>query len=207
MNRKKITITVVSAAIFFFIAGAIIFRNLGVWLCVKDPLPENINVIMTFAGNIDRYDFSKEFVQNHRAAKWVLSVERLPVFDTVSMRFITERNLEIEGFDTSRVFIIDTCTSTFSELTALKWYLKEYEVSKEKTINVALISSPYHMYRIKKSAKKYIRQNNIKFFAVPVPDKHGQRVVYYPKEWWRHEDDAAFVVSEIIKIIYYKFRY
>jgi len=163
---------------------------------------------MTFAGNLDRFDYSCELRERYPEPLWLLSVDRVPTFSFVSNREVLLRHLAQKGFDTATIVTTDTCTSTYSELTVLQRVIESSEpLSGIDTLHIGLVSSPYHMRRIIGWANRLMDGREIRWYSLPVPPHRGMRRQYHPDEWWRHEEDALFVFSEYIKLLYYSFKY
>lgn len=207
--RKRTAILVaIGVVLVVVIAALTALRNVGHWLIISDTPPERLDAIVTFAGHLDRYNYSKSLAKRYPDARWLLSIDRYPVLESLSVRQIMVGNLVAEGIDTSRVTIVDSCNSTYCELRALARWLPEMRTAApHPTLTIGLISSPYHMRRIRWGARSIAGTEGITYYCLPVPSGHGPRRYYHPSRWWRYEDDAAFVITELIKMPYYMFKY
>jgi hypothetical protein len=188
LMAKKILLT--GSIVIVFTATVIFcYRNLGNWLLVSDPEPEKIDLVFTFAGGPLRDERSIELLKKHPEAKWLSSTGNHCAIITLCKK---------SKIDTSRVTIIDTCTSTWGEVEVLKCYLKKNRLIKI----VGLVSNEWHMRRIKMSIfKQGIKRVQIASLPVPLEISGPQRQAF--KRWWKKEAPKAIVESEITKLGYY----
>jgi hypothetical protein len=232
-NRFILALSI-AAAVFIAIAGGITIalRNAGSWLVVSDKSPESIDMLFTFGGDIDRYTFSKKIAGAHPEAFWAISVGYIPMFDTLTVAAVVRRNTVMEGFDTARIIVNDTCTSTGAEITVLTdlvsialgravpelsekasaedslWHEEKtrlcrwFSERQADTLDIALVSHPYHMRRIKMLVARNM-DLPIRIHMLPVPLCGCANRFARARKWWRDEEDASFVISELIKIAYY----
>ncbi len=234
ITRKRAILAATVTFGFVAIAAATIaFRNLGSWLVVSDPLPPSLDIIFTFGGDPERYEHSKELARRYTRAFWIISTGKIPVFDTLTMGEIVRRSVAYEGFDTLRVLVDDTCSSTGAELNLLASLLSPVLESAENsnaphpdlsdttaasaydrfglwlsrtnrdTLHVGLVSAHYHTRRIKMLANRWLKNDRIVFHILPVPYGEDTNRSYCQRHWWRYDTDASFVFSEIIKLAYY----
>ncbi len=179
------------------LATIMLLRNAGTYLLVNDPLPEELDLIFTFAGENARNHYSEELLKQFPETHWLLS----------DYKDGYVRILRRDSFDMSRVTVVDTCKNTFSEVLALKEYLhlsgKNLLKERRKSLQIGLVSGPYHMRRIKMMTKKAIKSNEIDLYYLPVPlDKYNWTSTMF-KTWW-NSPVYEVVSSEILKIIYFK---
>jgi hypothetical protein len=69
---------------------------------------------------------------------------------------------------------------------------------------IGLISSPYHMRRIKMMMTRRNYKNIIPYY-LPVPRERYLKYHYDYKKWWKNKDLKTFVIQEIGKITYFMF--
>lgn len=193
INKFKKLLIISGAAVVLVILASVAIRKAGVWLLVKDPLPDKVDVVFTFAGDRNRVDYSSEFMIKYSDSHWLLSD-----FKNGYINYISKK-----GFDLSRVTVVDTCVSTISEVKCLFGYLKEQQIKYSQKISVGLVSSPYHMRRIKLMVKSQARMKNVSFSYHPVPMNmyNASKLMY--ERWWRHKNTSEVVILEYQKILYF----
>ncbi|MBD3392792.1 MAG: hypothetical protein GF418_11875 [Chitinivibrionales bacterium] len=248
-RRRIITASIAAAAILAVMLGIFAFRRAGPWLVVTDPLPASLDIILTLGGEKERYDYAKVLARRYPDAFWIISVGWFPAFDTITLGHIVRRSVVYDGFDTARVLVDDTCTSTGAEIKLLRALL-EYRKSAgsaqepaggarhadgdthgavdsagnavhaavpreermrrwlaghagDTSIDVGITTSHYHTRRVKLIAQTAIQDPRIRFHMLPVPYTDDTHRYFREKRWWRHETDASFVVSELVKMLYY----
>lgn len=189
---KKIQI-VLGLSVVLVILAFVAIREAGVWLLVKDPLPDNVDIVFTFAGERHRVDYSSELMMKYLKAHWVLSD-----FKDGYYNYIKKKN-----FDISRVTVVDTCISTIFEVKSLFGYLEDHQNLYPEGITVGLVSGPYHMRRIQLMVKSRSRLNNVKFVYLPVPLKSYNTSDEMYKRWWNYRNISSVVFSELPKILYF----
>ncbi|MBN1307472.1 MAG: YdcF family protein [Chitinispirillaceae bacterium] len=173
-----------------------LFRQLGSWLIAGDTPPEHLDVICTFAGENRRVVYSKELALRYRNAHWVLS----------DYKDGHGRLLQKNNFDMRRVTIIDTCKSTISEMHALGEWLDRYRPRPSgpaARIQVGLVSSPYHMRRIRIMAARRLSRPDVRWYLLPVPlEKYRWNRDTF-RYWWRSNAAASITILELLKIGYF----
>jgi len=191
--KKKTIITIAITTGVFIGFCSFAFINLGKWLLVKDPLPEKLDMIFVFAGTsplrelygcqlLKRFSNSKIIISSPTEYKRVIS---WAVNDSV---------------DTTRIQPFPVCRSTWKELVALRIKLKSH--SADNTLNVGLVSCPYHMRRIKIFSQSIFKKNFILHY-LPVPFEKFPHPREHFIHWWRRFHIIKYVFSEYSKIIIY----
>lgn len=198
--KKKTTVIIILITLFLISLGSFAFFNLGNWILVNDPLPEKLAVIFTFAGENVRDIYSQQLAEEYSDAVWVISGRnKIKYFE----------KLTNENFDTSRIFFVDTCTTTFSEVMYLKKWLNDYTNSIYKSgnsyfqqIHIGLVSGPYHMRRISILVERIFKNNKNNFYYLSVPfDRYNHTSDDYGI-WWKHKVLRKILILETQKIVY-----
>lgn len=179
-------------------------RQAGLFLLVSDPLPKQIDLIFTFGSEPPRKQFSLELALRYTNAHWIISDHQR----TKTIRWLTENDISLK-----RVTIVDTCTSTFSEISLLNNFLRDVSklsycslASKEDRIRtIALVSSPFHMRRISLLASNVLPQK-ITINYLPVPFSISYHTFEQYVKWWRHKQIRRIIRMEYLKIGYDLFR-
>lgn len=193
--QKKIIIPVL-ILIFGCVLLLSVFRFLGVWLTVSDPLPKRLDIICTFAGDSHRVTYSKNLMKRYHNAHWFLSD-----YENGYARLLRKSN-----FPMNRVSVVDTTSNTLSETNAFKTWidsLLETSPATASQLHVGFISSPYHMRRINIMAKKRMNNPVIRYYLLPVPLDRYRWTEKSFRYWWRSRKISAIVITELSKIFYY----
>jgi uncharacterized SAM-binding protein YcdF (DUF218 family) len=200
MKNKKTLLWIVGFLIIFAVVGIFVFKNLASWLIVSDPVPKSLDVIFTFGGEDSRTIYSKSLFSKNPHALWIMSSDNKMLIQTLGK----------EGFDTSRIRIVDTCTSTFAEISFLKNQIADFvktrgNSGKAGLPTIGLVSNWYHMRRIKLTASRAIPKKlcTLKYFSVPLTENESTR---YLGAWWKDGNVRSVVSSEWWKILYYQVR-
>ena len=208
-TRNRLSII---AAVVVPVLGAafFLFCRVGVWLAVADPVPSHLDVIFTFGGENARVAYSRELMDRYPQARWVLS----DYFHRYS------RILSRDNFDMSRVAIVDTCRYTLAEVKGLGDWLRRHgrqsapvpPVSDDAAsparqtilpLRVALVSSPFHMRRIKSITTHAFPNSSYMFYYLPVPLERYGWTQHDVTWWWRTRAIRTWVGSEIGKLLAY----
>jgi uncharacterized SAM-binding protein YcdF (DUF218 family) len=199
--RKKTRVVLPGFAIVLVLAGWIAFRNLALWMVVSEPLPPSLDAIFTFAGETHRMMYSKELYARYPGSRWIISYP--------SKRIAIPLNKD--GFDTARISIIDTCKNTYAEALFITDWAKNmtaegHGYSNAKPLAIGLVSTPFHMRRIRMEVSRKFKDRACVFYYLPVPfERYGMTRNDY-KTWWNRVQLRAAVVLEIKKLIYYSWK-
>jgi hypothetical protein len=214
MKRLPLRFVIPAIAVALLVCGAaFVVFTLGDWLVISDPLPRRLDYVFTFAGENPRLTYSKELMGRYPDAHWLLS----------DFHHFYSRILARNGFDMTRVFTIDTAYRTLGEVHALSDWLRAHPDSSRRApiaadtapgrspskLSIGLVSSPYHMRRIKFMVNDVFRdrRKDVLFYYLPVPFERFHWNQRDMRAWWRSKSLRAFAGSEIGKlIIYWLFR-
>jgi uncharacterized SAM-binding protein YcdF (DUF218 family) len=174
--------------------------RLGDWLTPADPLPEHLDLIVTFAGEQYRVNYSRELMLKYPDAHWFLS----------DYKNGYSRLLEKNRFDMKRVSVVDTCSNTLAEVRAAAGWiadsipLEQIPASgSRRPYTIGLISSPYHMRRIDLMAHRYLSSPDLRYVLLPVPLGKYRWEKKTFRYWWRNEFITSITISEFVKIGYF----
>ncbi len=193
LKKHKKVLVISCTVIVLVIVTFIAIRQAGVWLLVKDPIPDKVDVLFTFAGERHRVDYTSELMMKYPNAHWVLSDFKDGYFN-----YIKKKN-----FDISRVTVVDTCISTVYEVRTLIGYLEAHRSRYPEGITVGLVSGPYHMRRIQLMVRSRSRLKNVTFVFLPVPLESYNTSDEMYKRWWNYRNISSVVFSELPKILYF----
>lgn len=203
---KKPVFLVALAGIVFG-GGIYGFRNLGAWLVVSDPLPSSLDVLFTLGGEDSRFVYSKELYARYPRAIWLISYPSATIV----------RALKTEGFDTSRIAVVDTCQNTRSEIAFLKKWLSLSFSSMRRpgalgaatarttsgdSLTIGIISNWYHMRRIKVIVDRQLPKGAYSLYYLPASITTDPYRYSY-KKWWQQKAVRSIVCLEWEKILLY----
>ncbi|MFP4164356.1 MAG: YdcF family protein [Chitinispirillaceae bacterium] len=210
MNKKKL-LTLTGAGCFVAAVSLFVFLlNAGSWLLVSDPLPERLDVVFTFGGENARVRYSKELMKKHLEAHWFLS----------DYKFGYTRLLRKDGYNMKRVSHTDTCSNTLSEVAVLDYWVRSGEAYRRSrgseadsvqfihqsgaaSLQVGLVSSPYHMRRIQMMVDRTDLKGRVQFHFLPVPMNRYDYDRDMFRKWWKYKNVRRVVISELQKIVYF----
>ena len=114
MKNKKVIACISCSCIVLAATAWLVFKNLALWLIVSDPVPQSLDALFTFGGENTRVTYSKSLFLKNPHALWVISSDNKKIIQTLGKN----------GLDTTRILLVDTCSSTSSEISFLNnWYL------------------------------------------------------------------------------------
>jgi hypothetical protein len=201
--------SILSIVIILVIVGWFAFRNAAFWLVVSDPPPQSVDALFTFAGENARITYSKKLFSEDSTALWMLSYPSNKIAIPLAH----------EGLDTSRIYVVDTCKNTKSEvafiLSRVDSIVREHisHSGKMKELHqrdyvktpfvVGLVSTPYHMRRIQLLVAKHKANKCVELCFLPVPfDRYGWTKNQYAT-WWKNKTLRSNVFLEYKKLFYY----
>ncbi len=174
----------------------------GRWLVVETPL-EKSDLIYVYAGGVPERPFhAAELYREKYAPKTavggVLVDSTLLALDKWYNEGTVNRRLLVRyGVAENDIFQIWDGTSTMEETIALR-RLAEAQGLR----SVILVSSPFHMRRVRFCAQRAFKGSGITLRYAPVKDS-----LIRPDSWWMHENGLISVTVEYIKLAYYHLKY
>ncbi len=108
----------------------------------------------------------------------------------------------------NRVTVIDTCTSTIEEIDAFRNHIDHYltispDGDTTLPVNVGLVSSPYHLRRIRIMAARRFGNRRIRLYTIAVPLEYYSWSPDAFHYWWRSGAVTPKTVNELVKIGYF----
>ena len=187
----------VSLAILFHVQ---ILTAIGHFLVIQQPLRE-VSLIQALGWDeTERIDYAIALFSSGYGNKLYFAGndETLPFSFNDYGKVVKE--YAADKFDLKEEVIITgpSTVSTYEEAISLKRLI----YGKKGIKSVLVISSPYHMRRVKMIFNKVL-SDEIDLTFRHVPWEKSDNV----KNWWVDEDSSAFVITEYIKLVYYFFKY
>jgi uncharacterized SAM-binding protein YcdF (DUF218 family) len=172
-----------------------IFRNVGRWLVVQDPLQQATAIAVLSGRMPDRaLEAARLYRQGYAKRVWLTrSTEPGAMLAKLSIPFVGEDEynrmiLVREGVPDSAIEVLDPpIVNTADEMQTIGMALQ-----KEKARTVILVTSPVHTRRTKALWKKIASEDGTALLR-PVSDDG-----YDGAHWWRTTHDALDVVREVL---------
>jgi hypothetical protein len=210
IKHRLLCLSISAGVVLLACAALFCCLTIGRWLAVSDHLPNRIDVVFMFFGENHRFSYSRGLMERFPGATWVMS-DNFRQYSRVLSR---------EGFDMSRVAVLDTCRYTLSEITALGAWLQDNREAlvraaahdtaapwampaRTPVVRVGLVSSPCHMRRIRFMARDVIRDTAFSCYCLPVPLERYGWTSDDLRRWWRTRALRTWVASETAKLLWY----
>jgi uncharacterized SAM-binding protein YcdF (DUF218 family) len=180
---------------FVFLALLLIFRNVGNWLVVEDPL-QRAAAIAVLSGRMPgrALEAARVYKQGYANRIWLThSSEPGATMAKLSIPFVGEEqyNRQIlihEGVPENAIEVLNPpIVNTADEMQTIGAALR-----KEKERTVILVTSSVHTRRTKALWKKISRQDEVALLHAVSDDE------YDAAHWWRTTHDALDVVREVL---------
>jgi uncharacterized SAM-binding protein YcdF (DUF218 family) len=188
----RIVIIVVSSASVFILAGTYAFTHSGNFLLKRDPLPDRLDVIVTFAEEGVRMQYSRELYDRYPASHWIVSYRDFSYIKQYLPR----------PFDSTRITMVDFCKHTRDEVNFVKKWLdaNKGRFSCRRRPAIGFVSCPYHERRICWLAWKAGLTAGYSLFSLPAPlSWYGWPKDFYER-WWKYGSARKLVLSEYEKM-------
>jgi uncharacterized SAM-binding protein YcdF (DUF218 family) len=185
----------ISVLSLVFLALLLIFRNVGTWLVVEDPLQRAAAIAVLSGAMPGRaLEAARVYKQGYANRIWLThSSEPGATMAKLSIPFVGEEhyNRQIlihEGVPEDAIEVLDPpIVNTADEMQTIGAALR-----KEKQRTVILLTSPVHTRRTMALWKKISRQDGVALLHAVSDDN------YDPAHWWRTTHDALDVVREVL---------
>lgn len=200
--RHGISISIISIVIVFYLISNSI--NL---LYVNDEIDKDPDFVCVYALDYRRIEKAAELLKKYPNS--------IGLFSSPTGKYI-DKIFKYGVSDSSRVVIINGCQNTFDEVNIFNDYIfKRDEISdrivfegskwnnqkiiKDKELNIAMVSSPFHMRRIKIISDMCFRNENANIYYVSA-DVEKFYFENYSKLW---RPEFRQVIFEFFKIVNY----
>lgn len=180
--------------LFLIILG--LFRRpllmaIGDFLVVEEEDLRPADLIHALGGNFERLDYAIFLYQNGYAPRLFITGSD----DAIAYRsYVIGRGVPAEDVAPASSQAINT----YQEAQELKQFLGE----ESSVQSVIVVSSPYHMRRARWAFRRVLGERvRLQFAPVPFPVSPAAR------RWWTNPTTRKSVLSEYVKILYYRMRY
>ncbi len=171
----------------------------GNWLMAPDR-PAKADAVIILSGDPARALYAADLYHNGIAERVLITrpvrLRAYRVFDDMKIEFPRTEDLYREvlirkGVNAQHIdFIGESLVSTVDEAKTIKAL-----VSSGKLHKLVLVTSPYHVRRVKMVFRDVVPEAEVVVVATPYE--------LYPERWWADQDVARNVVLEIVKTVYY----
>ncbi|MCC6599918.1 MAG: YdcF family protein [Crocinitomicaceae bacterium] len=204
LKKKWVRVWLIVFSLFFllFLFRFPLLRGIGCYLVSEDPL-ESCEAYFVLGGN--SFERGIETVKVHQQfpdARIIATGGNIPMqiqaFDTSLTEAALTRHLMVRrGVPDTLITILEHSTSTFEESNEILAYCKKSGYKK-----ITLISSSFHLRRMRWVFSKKFSQNGIKVLF------HGASDTSFDKDnWWRNETSLITCNNEYVKLVYYLLHY
>lgn len=180
-----------------------ILQKMGDLLIYQDSLTNADAMVVLSGGAFERGNAGAEIFKTHKIKKIIcpggnINYDALILYgDTVYESDITRLRIIQKGVPDTVVVALHEGTSTFEEAEEIKNYCTTYGFS-----SIVIVSSYFHTARVNSVYKKVFRDSNIKTCI-----RGAYSVRFDEKQWWKSEEGLIAFQNEMIKTIYYYFKY
>ena len=183
----------VASASVFILSGSYAFTHSGNFLLRRDPLPDTLDVIVTFAEEGVRMQYSRQLYDRYPTAHWIVSYQDLSIIKPY---------LPLP-FDSTRITTVNFCKHTRDEINFVKKWLganKGRFSGRCRRPAIGFVSCPYHERRIYWLAWRAGLTADYSLFSLPVPRSwYGWPKDFYAR-WWKYGSARKLVLSEYEKM-------
>jgi uncharacterized SAM-binding protein YcdF (DUF218 family) len=180
---------------FLLIATVLIFRNVGRWLVIEDPL-QKADAIAVLSGRVPgrALEAARVYKEGYSSRVWLThSTEPGAALAKLSVPYLGEDSYDKQvlihqGVPENAIAVLDPpAVNTADEMETIGQALE-----KEKLRSVILVTSKVHTRRVKALWKRISGQRGAAMIHGDSDDP------FDPAHWWRHTRDALDVVQELL---------
>ena len=189
MPRSTIRIVVsASACLLVIIAAVVCLRQAGNFLYLNDPLPKKLDILVTFAEEPERLQYSRALYDHYPMSRWIVSFQD----SSLVRQFLPQ------PIDSMRITLVQGCRHTSDEIRFVKEWLCRNKAGFSDAsgkASIGFVSSPYHERRIRMLARKAGYQG-CSLLALPVPLADYRWQPDFFSHWWKYPGARAVVWDE-----------
>ena len=202
-RRKKLLIVVASFCIFilfFMLTYQVWLTKLAVFLNFQTAiLPSDVIIILS--GSTERFKHGVRLYKQGYASHIMINIDSSTSLKFANVhldwRDIIREAAQQEGIPETALLIVDGVTSTYEDARFTR-----DEMLKRGFKSAIVVSSPYHMRRVRMIFEKIYKKSGISLHYNPVEESEFQ-----VEKWWTREGELVAVVNEYIKLVLYWIKY
>ena len=189
------------------VAAVLLWATHGWWLeevgryLVIDQQPVHSDAVVAIAGQNRRRDYAVSLYQRGLAERLVFNVSDTTYYFGQPIDPVTSvlEDLEAHGIDRKVAIINRDVSSTMHDAAATLQTAGQYGLD-----SLIIVSSPFHMRRVKFSFQRVFAGSGIYLTYCCVP-LEAEKIEL--ERWWTREREFVKVVNEYLKLLYYWFKY
>ena len=202
IRRKKLLIVITSFFILFLLLTLTYqfwLTKLATFLIFQTDISPS-DVIIVLSGRTDRFKhgvrlYKQGYAENIMVCSDTISLNLAKVH--LDWEEIIREAVRREGIPERDLLIVGIVTSTYDEACLTK------NIMLKKNFKSAIVvSSPYHMRRVRMIFEKIYKGSGISLYYSPVEESKFQ-----VEKWWTREGELVTVVNEYIKLVLYWIKY
>lgn len=189
------------AAVLLLIAALLVFgfRSLGAWVAGAAAAPVRADLIVSLGGD-DGHRVKKSaelFRAGYATSVLITGLEGSPVQERGHYLNWRAKALAAAGIAADSVLADATATNSFEEAQATLAVMRRQGWRK-----VLVVSDPPHMRRLDWAWGKVFAGSGLSYVLVA-----SEPAWWDAAHWWRSERAGQFVLSEVVKLGYYVWKY
>jgi len=201
-KRKKLLLVIAIPWIlllFLVLTHQIWLTKLASYLNFKTTISPS-DVIIVLSGCTERFKHSVRLYKQGYAGNIMITASNEPLELAnvhLDWEWIIRDAARQEGIPEAALLIVEDITSTYDEACFTR------KIMLEKGFKSAIVvSSPYHMRRVRMIFEKVYKRSGISLYYSPVEESWFQ-----VEKWWTREGELVAVVNEYIKLVFYWLKY
>ena len=203
IRRKKLLIVIAGFCIlslFLMLTYQFWLTKLATFLIFQTDISPS-DVIIMLSGRTERFKHGVRLYKQRYASHIMITVDSSTPLEFANVhldwRDIIREAARQEGIPEPALLIVDGVTSTYDEAC-----FTQNEMLKKGFKSAILVSSPYHMRRVRMIFEKIYKRSGISLYYSPVEES-----AFQVEKWWTREGELVTVINEYIKLILYRLKY
>ena len=202
-KRRKLLLVIVTPWILLLLlilTHQVWLTKLGAFLNFQTPISPS-DVIIALTGKTERFKHGVRLYKRGYASHIMITVDSSTSLKFANVhldwRDIIREAARQEEIPEPALLIVDGVTSTYDEAC-----FTQNEMLKKGFKSAIVVSSPYHMRRVRMIFEKVYKRSEISLCYSPVEESWFQ-----VEKWWTREGELVTVINEYIKLVLYRLKY
>ncbi len=192
VKHKNIVLPILIAVLALAITTGFLFYNAGRYLVINEE-PIQSDVILVFAGDKgQRTEKAVSLYKDNYSSKLILSGGSL--YNNITSAELMYDHAVREGVKAEDLILEPEADSTYENAVFCRRIMEE-----RKYQSALVISSEYHMRRVRLSCEKAFQGSSIRLVYCPADEPQ-----YEPESWWANNKSMLWTVTEYLKIMGYE---